>query len=104
MISDYYNKIVKTQRLTDIVATDKENYQDYIETLNCLIQPLADSFQEDLDGSVGKDYAMFCEIADILEGDRVVDGSDVYNVIGLKRYSDKNGEHHLEIIIRRYKQ
>ena len=47
---------------------------------------------------------MFCGVADILEGDRIIDGTDEYSVVGLKRYSDKNGEHHLEVIIREYKQ
>jgi hypothetical protein len=104
MISDYYNKTVSTKRLADITATDKEDYQTYIATLSCLIQPLSETFQEDLEGSTGKDYVMFCGVADILEGDRVIDGTDEYSVVGLKRYSDKNAEHHLEVIIRRYKQ
>ncbi len=104
MITDYYNKIVKTQRLADVTGTDKEDYQDNILELNCLIQPLSDYYQEDLEGSVGKDYTMFCEVADIKEGDKIIDGTDEYSVIGLKKYSDKNKEHHLEVIIRLYKQ
>lgn len=104
MITDYYNKVVKTKRLTDITGTDKEDYQDFIIELACLIQPFVDSYQEDLDGSVGKDYVMFCEVADVVEGDRIIDGTDEYSVVGVKRYSDKNGEHHLEAIIRIYKQ
>lgn len=104
MITDYYNKIVSTKRLTDITTTDREDYQTYIATLSCLIQPLSETFQEDLEGSTGKDYVLFCGVADILEGDRVIDGTDEYSVVGLKRYSDKNGEHHLEVIIRKYKQ
>jgi len=51
MITDYYNKIVKTQRLADVTGTDKEDYQDNILELNCLIQPLSDYYQEDLEGS-----------------------------------------------------
>lgn len=104
MISDYYNKTVKTQRLTDITDSEKEDYQDFITELDCLIQPLSDSYQEDLEGSTGKDYAMFCEVADIKEGDRIIDGTDEYSVIGVRKYSDKNAEHHLEVIIRIYKQ
>jgi len=104
MITDYYTKVVETQRLTDIVGTEKEEYADYLTEVNCLIQPLSDSYSEDLDGSVGKDYTMFCEVVDIQEGDKVIDGTDEYRVVGVKRYSDKSAEHHLEITIRMYKQ
>lgn len=104
MITDFYNKKVDTKRLSDITGTLKEEYTLYLTDVNCLIEPYSDGFTEDIDGSVGKDYVMFCEVADIKEGDKIVDGTDEYKVVGLKKYIDRNSEHHLELIIRQYKK
>jgi hypothetical protein len=104
MIENRYNKIVSTQRMSDITGTQKEQYVTYLTLINCLIQPFQQSFGEDIDGSVGKDYTMFCEVVDIKEGDKVVDGSNTYKVVGVNHYQDSLSNDHMEVIIREYKQ
>lgn len=104
MIEDRYNKTVSTQRLTDIASTKKEQYATYLTGVKCLIQPYMASYGEDLDGSTGKDYNMFCEVVDIKEGDKVIDGSDQYTVVGISTYEDGDSSHHMEVQIRKYKE
>lgn len=103
-ISNFYNKTVKTQRLTptDESGSTAEEYTDNILTLACHIQPLDESFSEDLDGNFGKDYIMFCPIVDILEGDKIIDGTVSYRVVGLKSYSGFSSNDHMEIRIRTF--
>lgn len=104
MIEDRYNKTVSTKRMTGITATKKEKYATYLTGIDCLIQPYSQAFSEDIDGSTGKDYTMFCEIADIKEGDEIVDTSKTYKVIGVNTFEDSIGSHHIEAVIREYKQ
>lgn len=81
-----YNSTVDVQRLTD-AAGGKENYAAHLSAVGCLIVPLDDSVGADLQGSFGKDYTMYCEAADIQEGDKVISGSTSYKVIGMRSYS-----------------
>ena len=104
MIENRYNKVVSTQRMADITGTQKEQYVTYLASVNCLIQPFQQSFGEDIDGSVGKDYTMFCEEVDIKEGDKVIDGSNTYKVAGVNHYQGSLNNDHMEVIIREYKQ
>lgn len=96
-----FDKTIKTQRLTDIAETDKEDYQDFLTNVPCMIQPLEDSFGEDLQGGFGKDFLMFCTVLDIKEGDLVVDGTTVYKVVGLEDFKNWLGNStHMEVRIR----
>lgn len=99
MINDYFDLTVNTERLTAISGTDSEDWQANLTDVACQIQPLEDSPGSDLDGSYGKDFLMFCNEVDIIEGDKIVNGSDEYIVKG-KRIYDFVGESHLELIIR----
>ncbi len=96
-----YNKTVKTQRFT-AGAGDLESYQDNILGVRCMIQPLDESYSQDLDGSYGKDSLMFCDSADILEGDRIVDGADEYRVVGVEVFNFLGQVRHMEIRIRKF--
>jgi hypothetical protein len=104
MISDHYNKTVSTKRLEAITSTKKEQYATYLTGIKCLIQPFTQSFGEDIDGSVGKDFNMYCQVSDIKQGDEIVDGSNVYKVVGNSTYEDGVGSHHMELVIREYKE
>ena len=99
-IEVYYDATSSTKRLSDIASTDNEEYGTSITTFNCHIQPLEDSFREDLEGSYGKDYLLFCAVQDIKEGDIVVNGSTEYLVKGIKSYSF-GGQSHMEITLRK---
>jgi len=94
-----YNKIVKTERLYDD-SGNTESYQDNILDVDCMIQPLDESFSEDLDGNFGKDYLMFCDVLDILEGDKIIDGADEYKVSGVEKFENDRRNSHLELRIR----
>lgn len=93
-----YNKIVNTQRMQDD-SGNTESYQDYLISIDCMFQPLDESFTEDLDGNFGKDSIMFCGILDILEGDRIIDGPDIYRVAGVEKF-DHGRNAHMEVRIR----
>lgn len=99
MISSNYNKTVDIQRLTDGDGNFEE-YDDHIDDLACMIQPLDDSFSEDIDGNFGKSWLMFCSVQDILEGDRVVYGDTQYKVVGVESHSFLGQSRHMEVTIR----
>lgn len=100
MLENYYDKTISTKRLSEITSTKKENYVTYLTGVKCLIQAFIQSFDEDIDGSVGKDYNMFAEVKDIKEGDIIVDGSNEYKVVGVNIYLGS----HMEVVIREYKK
>lgn len=100
MIEDFYNKTMLTQRLADVTGTNKETYATNVASFNGLIQPAEEAYNEDLNGSVGKTFIMYSEVIDLKEGDRVIDGSTTYTVIGIKTFSDQDSEHHIESLIR----
>jgi hypothetical protein len=104
MIADRYNKTISTKRLGAIATTKKEQYATYLTGIKCLMQPFDQSFNEDIDGSTGKNFNMFCQVSDIKQGDEVIDGSDTYKVVGVSTYEDGVGSHHMEVIIREYKE
>ncbi len=93
-----YNKIVQTKRLVDD-SGNTESYQYNLYSVDCMIQPLDETFTEDLDGNFGKDYVMFCPVRDILEGDKIIDGTDEYKVSGLETF-DHGSNRHMELRIR----
>lgn len=102
-ISDKFDRTVKVERLEPANVEGQEEYAESIAELDCLIQPLEDSFTEDIEGNFGKDSVLFCEFADILEGDRIVDDGSgkSYKVVGVEKF-DFEGDEHMEIKIREF--
>lgn len=101
-ISQFLDKTVEVKRLEDTADTDNEAFQDHLvgdDAVVCMIQPLDDSYGEDLEGSYGKDFVMFCPVVDIKQGDKIVDNSTEYIVQGMESYSWQ-GFSHLELRIR----
>ncbi len=96
----FFDKDVEIQRLKAIVGTDNEEYQMHLPSVRCNIQSLDDSPAEDLEGSVGQDFLMFCGDVDIKIHDKVIDGEDNYKVIG-REENDFAGYKNLELRIRR---
>lgn len=101
-ISQFFDKQVAVKRLTGTAGTDNEAYGDHLSEVSCQIQPLEDSYGEDLEGSYGKDFVMFCEVLNIKQGDKIVDGTVEYLVVGLESYSWQ-GFSHMELRIRQTK-
>ena len=100
-LTSQFNKTVSTKRLTVIVDTDKEDWQTNLTGVDCMIQPLEDSFNEDLQCAFGRDFLMFCNVLDIKEGDQIVDGSTIYKVVGVEDFKTWLGiSTHMELRIR----
>jgi len=105
---EYFNKTINTQRLVNELEEspeslespeDTEEYRLYLENIPCQIQPLEDSFGEDISGSYGKDFLMFCGVCDIKEKDKIIDGELEYIVNGVEEYNFL-GKSHMELRIR----
>ena len=100
-IEKNYNKEVNVERIADEESGDKQEYVLLEADVKCMIQPLDDSYTEDVDGNFGKDFIMFCGITDIKEFDRVIDGTTEYRVVGLEVFDIGNNPH-MEVRIRTF--
>ncbi len=94
-----YNKSVDVLRLVDIENGTSE-YETNLENLPAHIQPLEEGLSEDIDGNFGKDFLMFCDVVDIKEGDRVVDGATQYHVTAVDAYDFLGLPRHSEVKLR----
>jgi hypothetical protein len=104
MIETNYTQTVNVQRLTKTTG-NKKTYSSYLTGISCHMQPMDSNITQDIEGGFGKDKLMFCAIADIREGDRIIHGSDVYRIVGLEKFDDFFGKtRHMEIILRIFKQ
>lgn len=104
-ISQFFDNEVDVYRLADVADTDNEAWVAHLDgasAVRCQIQPLDDSYDEDLEGSYGKDFVMFCAVVDIKQGDKIVDGAVEYMVVGVESY-DWQGFSHMELRIRKTK-
>lgn len=102
MIEIDYNQIVSVSRLTPTV-NNTEEYASHLTGVRASIQPLDDSFSEDIVGSMGKDRLMFCAVLDIVENDKVTFDSKVYRVVAIENFNDfRRQEQHMEVLIREY--
>ena len=72
-IESNFDKTVDIKRLIDEDESGYiEGYADHLSDVPCHIQPLDDSYSQDIEGNFGKEWLMFCCYQDILEGDRVL--------------------------------
>lgn len=101
-IAQNYDRAVIVQRLTGVEDTEKETYTTHINGVSCHIQPLDESYSEDVQGNFGKDWLMFCPVADILEDDKVVDGEKEYKVVGVESFNFLGMDRHMEVRLRRF--
>lgn len=105
MLEDQFNETVQVNRLVDVAGTNKKAFDIHIASLLCEIQPLDPKESEDLPGGFGKNFIMFCPVADIQEGDRVLrdvdesgDGRE-YRVVGVESFNFMNNGH-MEVTLR----
>lgn len=98
-IAQFFDNEVTIQRLEDTADTDNQAWGAHLTEVACQIQPLDDSFSEDLEGSYGKDFVMFCAVIDVKQGDKIIDNSVEYIVQGVESYSWQ-GFSHMELRIR----
>lgn len=102
-IETNYDRYVDVQRFEADAGADTEQYAAHLSDIPCHIQPLDDSYTEDLSGNFGKDKLMFCPVSDILEGDRVIDGDDEYRVVAAESFEFLGIVRHMELRIRQTK-
>ena len=102
MIAMQYDKNVEVDRMTADDSGIGEQFELHIASVKCHIQPLDESFSEDLSGSFGKNFLMFADVCDILEGDRIIESGTVYRVIGVDSYNFLKQNRHMEITIRKF--
>jgi hypothetical protein len=101
-IQSNFNKTVTVQRLTDDEESGYiEGYTTLATDVPCHIQPLDDSYSQDIEGNFGKEWLMFCCYRDVLEGDRIIDGTDEYRVVGVEKFNFLGQNRHMELRIRR---
>jgi len=99
-ISILFTSSVDVKRVTATSGeADTQTFGSHLSAVKCNIQPLDDSFSEDLEGSYGKDFLMATDTADIIQGDKIVDGSTEYMVMGVESYSFESYSH-MELRIR----
>jgi hypothetical protein len=101
MLSSYFDKTARIDRLTTTTGNKKE-FATHIASLSCHIQPLDPTITQDIPGGFGKNFLMFSGEADIIEGDRVFVDNEEYRVIGTESLTF-NGKTHRESIIRIFK-
>lgn len=103
MIESYYDTEVSVLRLApDAENEDQEQYAAHLSGVRAHIQPLDDSYNEDLSGNEGKESLMFCEPSDIKENDRVVDAEgNGYRVVAVESFAFLDEDQHMELRIRR---
>lgn len=99
----FFNETVKVKRMTDVPDTNKSTFTQVIAALACHIQPADSEISQDIEAGFGKDFTMFCETADIQEGDRVIRSIDSvdheYRVTGIERFNFARHDH-MEVTIR----
>ncbi len=98
MINILYDRTIATERLEEESGSDIETYEQYLIGISCTIQPLEDSYTEKEDGQFSKNFLMFCDVCDILDGDKIIDGNTIYKVVGVEVLRVLNHSH-MEITI-----
>ena len=100
-IQDHYDKTMTVLRMSD-ESGDTEGYAPHLELVPCHLQPLDESFGQDLDGSFGKDSLIFCDAQDILEDDRIEIEEVGYRVVGVESFKFLGKPRHMELRVRRF--
>lgn len=99
-LQNHFNKSARVERLTTVDSSDKQEFETHIESILCHVQPLNDSFTGDIEGGFGKEYLMFCDNADIKQGDRVFIDDAEYRVVAEEQYHFQGQDKHMEIRLR----
>lgn len=100
MIGRFYDKTASVERLAT-VSGSKKAYASHIASLPCYVQPQDASISSDIEGGFGKNFALYCDTADIKEGDRIIIDTTEYRVMGIQSY-ETGSLAHMEIIIRHF--
>lgn len=99
-IDRFYTKTVSVKGLTQVGATDKEIFTTKIAVLDCRIEAQSEEPVMLEEGAFYTLFKMWCDDADIIVGDQVIEGSTVYIVKGVSELKGATEDvHHLEILL-----
>lgn len=98
MFPHLFTETINTSRIVD-GDDNKLVYEANLSGLACAIQQADAKISMDLVGSYGKDWLVFCDIVDVLEGDRAEWNGKTYRVMAVDRL-DFEGDSHMELLIR----
>ena len=102
-IANRFDKTVSTKRLAAVAGTNKETWSTNLASLSCTIHPVETQQQNLNDGAFYNTFKLWCAVdADVLLGDRVIDGTTTYTVRGVSVY-DFGGNTHLRVTLARGK-
>lgn len=100
MIETYYTDIINTYRL-QTTSGDKKAPVLYLENIPCHIQPYSGDTTQDVAGSFGKEFSMFCAASiDIVENDHIVCGDKRYRITAIERFKFRKQCRHQELRLR----
>jgi hypothetical protein len=97
-IGFFFDKRIWVYRLSS-EASDMEGYELLYSNVPFHIQPLDDTYGQNLDGVKGKDFIGACANMDIKEHDKIRHNEEWYLVEGIDNYELK-GSTHMELRIR----
>lgn len=109
MIKDFYNELVDVERMDFVYEgseiTRKKEFISHLTNVCANIQPLDPSITQDINTAFGKNLLMFCDVLDIIEGDRIIWKTEEYRIVGVEKYEAQTGftGPHMEIQIRAFK-
>lgn len=93
-IQDLYNHTVSTERLANVVGSNKKTWGTNLASLDCTIHPVESTQQGLGDGAYYNTAKLWCDVdSDIRTGDRVIDGDNVYTVSGVSAYDFGRNPH-----------
>jgi len=102
-ISNFFKKTVSTTRLGNIGGSSKrQSWSANLTDISVAIHPQNSEQVSVLGSAFYNSYKMFCsKTLDILEGDRIVDGSTIYTVTGVSLFDDVGGRdnEHMRVLL-----
>lgn len=105
MIERMYSQTATTQRQSYVSgSTIKMALSNNLSSFPCMVQPMSAEYGAIMPGGFSKMWIMFCAVADIKAGDKVVvDGTDEYRVSGVETY-DFGKNDHMEVTMTAFKE
>ncbi len=98
-IARLYDRIVSTERQAAVSESRKTTYQPHLLAVPCRISEGDGQGAFLGTGAIYKPFKMWCDVeADVLEGDRVIDGTTQYTVRAVKTLTGKRSPHR-EVIL-----
>lgn len=100
-----YDSTAVTYRETAVPGSSiKKAYSAYLPSFACMVQPMDPMLGQGTTGSFGKQWTLFCPIADYKEGDKlVVNGIDDYRITGVEIFNF-GANPHAELMIKDFRQ